>query len=371
MDPNLKNAVDQIGLADVVITQLRNEVNTIQTALNSTQTQLAAVRADLSTAQSSLTAAQAQITLDRAAIDGLTAEVARLQAIIDAGTPVPPPPPPPPPPTTTGLPPLIGSSAPTEVWEPRKQAVEAFGGKYEARRLFMQALSDNPTTLLNACAQQNLVPIVSYKPGTWASVANGSQDAALKVLADRLNAFNKPAYLVFHHEPDQKSDPKNVGEGGSGVDFGRMQAHVADYFHQRCPKVRVGVLMNGWWFTAKNGGFSDSEIEVWLPKSTRDKLDFIGADDYNAEGADEKAIERIKRRVAWMARVGYDGPTAVGETNGWVPTDLTDVFSYAKTSPKFANSFVLVWDSQGTTYQPLSATGMVDDMGKIVRDWRK
>lgn len=284
-------------------------------------------------------------------------------------------------PPASGLPPLIGSSSRVEDWAARKAMLEATGGRLEARRVF------NPGGLtdaglvgkLQACVDEGLVPVVSFTTGsfTWAQIAAGSADAAITTAANRIKQVmaGRPIFVTVHHEPDQQNDAKTVGEGGDGADFGRMLARAADRIRAIYPQAKVGPILNGWWFSAQARGFTDAQIDYWIPAAVRARFDFIAADHYAALDESESSASRIRRQVAWMDRVGFVGPMGIGETNGWTPADLTGAFGFAKTSERFRGGFVLLWNSTvpnatPTDWKPVHETGLLDDFQAILRAWR-
>jgi hypothetical protein len=269
---------------------------------------------------------------------------------------------------------LIGMSAPSNLWSTRSREVEATGGQLEARRLFCSPMNQDKTDELEVCIVEGTVPVISYKPGpyTWAQIISGNADSTLKTQANRIKESwgNGRVYIVVSHEPAKQADsPETKGEAGAAKDFTPMLLKVKSVMKPILPNAEFGPIMNGWMWSAQSRGFSDADFENWLPKAKIGELDFIAADDYNSEGSSEKAIDRIKRRTAWMDRVGYKGYTGVGETNGWVPEDLNSVFNYAKTDPHFKGGFCLVWNSTGDAYRPLPETGLLDDFQKILVNW--
>lgn len=293
-----------------------------------------------------------------------------LSLTLNHQTPAPPPP-------SAGMPPLIGSSSRDTDWNTRKAMLEAGGGKLEARRLFAASMTDDLTSLFNEAAAQGHVPVFSFKPSpyTWAQIANGQATSGLTTVANRLAAYNRPVFVTCSHEPGKQSLGAMQGEAGTAADFGRAMAYLADWFHQRCPKVKVGPIMNGWMFSAQARGFSDAELDVWLPAATRAKIDFVAADHYAAQDETEKALTRLQRQVAWMKRVGFTGSAGVGEANGWTPSDLTGLFGYAKTEPLFRDGFVLLWNSTVSNptpedWRPVHETGLLDDFQSILAGWR-
>lgn len=335
-------------------------------AIDDLKAAVTAVEDELMKAQDDLDAEQAQHAADNVAatarITALQAEVATLTAAL-AECEDPEPPPPPPPTLTHGL---IGLSAPDSLVKQRMAAAESLGGKVEAERIFSSSMTVPNTRIRDAIAAGRH-PIVSFKPGTWASVANGNSDSTLRNLATALQGFGAPLTVVFHHEPDEQSTPVDQGEGGSASDFARMQSRIVDVMRPLAPSVKFAVIMNGWWWTDQARRLTDAQIEVWLPRSLRDKLDVIAADDYSPQTG-EPAVIKIRNRVAWAKRVGGVKGTGVGETNAFTATNLRDTFAYCKSEPLI--KWACVWDSTGDAYKPLSETGLADDFAEIVRDWR-
>lgn len=279
------------------------------------------------------------------------------------------------------MPPLIGSSSRVADWEERKVMLEATGGHLEARRIFLGSITDTDTVgMLQACNNQNLVPVVSCAVGgtfTWAQIRAGNADGAITTLANRIKNTmgTRPIYVTINHEPDKQSDPKTVGEGGDGADFGPMLVRAANIVRGIYPQAKVGPILNGWWFSAQARGFTDAQINYWMDASARAQFDFIAADHYAALDESERAITRAQRHVAYLNRVGFAGSAGIGETNGWTPADLNDMFNYAKTNPKFAGGFALLWNStvpnaQPDDWKPVHETGLLDDFQDILANWR-
>lgn len=280
----------------------------------------------------------------------------------------------------TEMPPLIGSSSRVEDWDTRKAMLEATGGQLEARRIFLQSFTDTGTvSMMQACLSQNLTPVISFAITgyTWAQIAAGNADAAITTAANRVKSVlgSRLFYVTANHEPDKQADPKTQGEGGDGADYGPMMVRVATIFRSICPGAKVGPILNGWWFSAQSRGFSDAQINYWMDASARAQFDFIAADHYAALDETERAITRAQRHVAYLNRVGFAGSMGIGETNGWTPADLNDMFNYAKTNPKFAGGFAMLWNSTVPNagpedWKPVHETGLLDDFQNILVNWR-
>lgn len=259
-------------------------------------------------------------------------------------------------------------STPDDLWAQRKAEVEATGGHLEARRIFYGDMSTNVGDVAEAKAE-GLYPVVSYKPGDWGNMAAGQSDATLRTLATNLNGLNIPLSVVFHHEPDQQSDPTNVGEGGTAAEFAAMQSHIIDVMKPLCAKCDFAVIMNGWWWTNQARRLTDAEINVWLPASLRQKLDIVAADFYSPESGEEAAV-KFRNEAAWARRVGSVKAIGIGETNAFNPPQLNNIFAAAKAEPLLNNGWALVWNSTGDTYRPLTETGLLDDFQNILLHWR-
>lgn len=344
------------------------------TRLTVCQAALTDANAKTATLQGQVTALQAAVAADAAMITSLKTDLVLTKAALaDCQSHLPAPDPTPDP--TPSAQPLLGSSAAT--WSTDKPQFESTGGKLQASRLFFTSLTNDPTTGLKNVVAQGVSPVASFKPGnyTWAQIADGAADAAITTLAKRVKAAvaGRRTYLVLHHEPDKQSDPNTVGEGGTGADFGRMQARWSGLIKAVDPTLQVGTIMNGWWFSSQARGFTPAQFQVWLPPSVCQTLDFIAADDYTDPGG-EKAVTRTKNRVALLSAIGFHGYTGTGETNAPYqdpnPADFRAVFDYAKTEPRFHDGFVCLWNGPLVgNYKPVQETGLLDDFQDIVKNW--
>lgn len=267
--------------------------------------------------------------------------------------------------------PLLGMSAPAELWDTRKAQVEATGGRLQARRIFFKSLTVNPTTMIRAARAEGLLPVVSFKLGShsWGQVAAGAADAELTTLAGRCRAASpERVVVILHHEPDQQSTPPDVGEGGTAADFAAMYRRAVPIL-KAAGNVAVWTCMNGWWWTNQARKLTDAQINVWLPPDVRGMLDGISADFYTDQGETETSVMKARNMAAWARRVGGVKVLGVGEFNGFRPTDLTDLTDFVQTDPLYRGGWALVWNSTRTTYKPLDETGLLDDFQEILRTW--
>lgn len=306
-------------------------------------------------------------------IASLTADRDRIQAEFDAyraahpdTQPEPDPEPEPEPEPTKPLP-LLGMSAPADLWTGRKQQAEATGGRLQARRIFLSGLTAG-LGLIEAAHREGLLPVASFKVGNdWAGIAAGRYDTQLKNLADRLKALGKPVVVCLHHEPDEQSTPPDQGEGGTAAQFAGMYRRATPIL-KTADNVQVWPIMNGWWWTDRAARLTDTQIDAWLPRDVRELVDGIAADDYSPEGSEPAAV-KTRNRIAWAKRVGGVKALGIGETNAFTPADLTDVLNIVRDETLFRGGWALVWNSTGGTYRPLNETGLLDDFQQILRTW--
>lgn len=272
-------------------------------------------------------------------------------------------------PTGAALP-LLGMSAPADLWDTRKAQVEATGGRLQARRIFFKSLTVNPTTMIRAARAEGLLPVVSYKLGSysWGQVASGAADADLVTLANRIRSASPlPVVVILHHEPDAQSTPPDQGEGGTSAEFAGMYRRAVPIL-KAAGNVAVWTCMNGWWWTNQPRKLTDAQINVWLPPDVRGMLDGISADFYTDQGETETSVMKARNMVAWAKRVGVK-VLGGGEVNGFRPTDLSYLTDYVQTEPLYRGGWALVWNSTHPTYKPLDETGLLDDFQEILRTW--
>jgi hypothetical protein len=76
-------------------------------------------------------------------------------------------------------------------------------------------------------------------------------------MAAKLDALSGPVFVAVHHEP---------ANDGTAADWSAMQVHPLPILG-RGANVAVGVIGNGWWWSAKAKGYSDAEIAKWITPS--------------------------------------------------------------------------------------------------------
>lgn len=308
-------------------------------ALGQAQQSLALTQVDLVTAQGQTTQALARVR-------DLQAEVARLQAIIDAATP-PPPPPPPPDPEPEPEPVsrvLIGMSASPATWAARVNDT----GRVYARRWFGQAADfNNPATITGRARTslgEGMYPVLSFKVPTvggtadWAGVGAGKYDTQLRGIATALAGLPGRVFVALHHEPQGDGTPAN---------FAAMQRRALPLLGGSA-NVDAGVILNGWWWTGDGRAAkpSDATLREWLPDDVAALCDIVGADTYqdvNSGGTPtEDGGVKARNFAAWAGRRGIRR-LGIGEYNALTAAGVKAVGDVVLNDPRFV--FACVWNN--------------------------
>lgn len=225
--------------------------------------------------------------------------------------------------------PAIGMSAPVDQWSTRLDEVSPPG--VDARRLFAELGSDQgKVNIAKAEILAGRLPILSVKipNNDWAGAAAGKYDALYIDLANRLQALPGKTVLVVHHEP--------IGDG-SPADFVAMQVQLMP-LARPLSNVIVGVILNGFMWSARSQGYSDAEIEAWAPLRLRQAVEVLAADTYHGgtmENPGEDAGVKIARMSAWADRKGYVKPLGIGEFNGLTAAAITNACNAMFADPRF------------------------------------
>lgn len=239
---------------------------------------------------------------------------------------------------------LLGMSAPAASWS---QRVSEVGPGLEARRVFFSSFTASISLATTAC-NAGMSPVMSFKTGsyTWAQVAAGSADAALRALATKINALPCDAFVAIHHEPSAGAGTPTAGEGGTAADFAKMQAHALPILGGAIGgKVKVGPIGNGWWFNTK-GGLTDAQLKVWVSPAVLAAADFVGADTYQGKSTAETVASKIQRMGAWARRTTGVRALGLGEFNMQTTQGMTDATNALGSDPLFA--FGCIWNMDGT-----------------------
>lgn len=152
------------------------------------------------------------------------------------------------------------------------------------------------------------LPWISFKVGSWATFASGSQDAAFKKLLTDLEAASvaaggKPIWLSVHHEPEGSrefgTDESSALDKTSINNWRAVQRHVRDLITATNVKnVAFGCCMMSWSWDVNSGRrpayWVDGMAGVW---------DFFGVDCYNDTKSPD--TQKFADMAMWKALVAH------------------------------------------------------------------
>ena len=198
-------------------------------------------------------------------------------------------------------------SAPSSEWSSRL----AQTGGVDGRRVFDQLSTyESAVTLARSEVAAGRMPILSFKipNNDWAGAAAGNYDATLRALTAALAKVPGKVFVTIHHEPS--------GDGTPAA-YAAMQRRVLPILSPPA-NVEAGVIVNGFWWSAKSQGLTDAEISQWLPADILRLSEIVAADTYQGgttASPGENAGVKISRMSAWATRVGVTR-LGIGEYNG-------------------------------------------------------
>jgi hypothetical protein len=245
-------------------------------------------------------------------------------------------------PSVTGGTALLGMSAPLQFWNER---VSEVGPGLQARRLFFTSFDASISKAQDSC-NAGMYPVMSFKTGSysWAQVAAGNADAALQALHTRLAALTCNSFVAVHHEPSKD---------GAAADWAAMQVHALPILGGAAGgKIKVGVIGNGWWWSATKKGFSDGEIAAYITPGVKAVSDVIAGDTYQMTATGEDAATKIRRMAAWAHRVGGVKALGVGEFNAPTAASISSALKALAADPMFA--WGCLWNADLNTVSVLS-----------------
>jgi hypothetical protein len=230
---------------------------------------------------------------------------------------------------------LLGMSAPQSTWA---QRVKEVGPGLESRRVFVLSFTGSLGVATAAC-NAGLFPVISFDTGSysWAQVANGNADAALRALATKLDALPCNVFASIAHEPWNK---------GTAADWSRMQAHALPLLGAPA-SVKVGVIANGWWWSSTTKRLTDAQIATWIPRSVINVSDVIASDVYQAIATGEDPAIKIKNFAAWARRVGGVKALGLGEFNAATAKGITSTTTALGGDSLFA--WGCLWNANGNS----------------------
>jgi hypothetical protein len=217
-------------------------------------------------------------------------------------------------------------SAPDSQWDARL----AETGPVEARRIFGSL--DSPSGALQIAAGEvaaGRMPIVSFKVpnNDWAGVAAGKYDAQLRDLTSRLAALKGKVFVTLHHEP--------VGDG-TPANYAAMMEHALPILGAPA-SVEAGPIVNGFWWSNNQQGYTDAQIAQWLPPAVLNVSELVAADTYQGgtpTNPGENAGVKIRNLSKWATRVGVQH-LGIPEYNGLDAASITAAGDAVLADPRF------------------------------------
>jgi hypothetical protein len=246
-------------------------------------------------------------------------------------------------------------SAPLNMWAERVREV---GPGLEARRLFFTSFDASLSKAAETC-KAGMYPVVSFKTGgySWAQVAAGNADGALRALAARLAALPCGVFVAIHHEP--------ATDGAAAV-WAAMQVHALPILGGPAGgRIKVGVIGNGWWWSAAKKGYSDAQIADYITPGVKAVSDVIAADTYQMTATSEEAAPKIIRMSAWARRVGGVKALGIGEFNAATAAGITNAMNALAADPLFA--WGCLWNSDGSTATALTGARLTAFRAALAR----
>jgi hypothetical protein len=233
-------------------------------------------------------------------------------------------------------------SAPLQFWD---QRVSEVGSGLEARRLFFTNFDASLSKATDTC-NAGMYPVISFKTGSysWAQVASGNADAALRTLATKLAALPCDVFVAIHHEP---------ATDGAAADWAAMQVHALPILGGVAGgEISVGVIGNGWWFSPSNQGLSDAEIGAYITPAVKAVSDVIASDTYQMTTTSEEAAPKITGMAAWARRTGGVKALGLGEFNAATAPAITNATNALAADPLYA--WGCLWNADLSTVTHLS-----------------
>jgi len=136
-----------------------------------------------------------------------------------------------------------------------------------------------PNSVIKESRRTGHIPLISWRPQLlapantwldWSDIASGVHDARINEVASALVAWNRSAYFVFHHEPENAF---RHGHCGTQSEFAAAYDHVRTRFEAMgVTKLKYVCTLQRVTYDGANGGAT-----AWFP----DAADMVGVDGYN------------------------------------------------------------------------------------------
>lgn len=245
---------------------------------------------------------------------------------------------------TAPAPKVVGMSAPASLWSKRLGEVGSCG--VEARRVFASLQSNGraQSTVIEQAKAAGMMPVISYKVPSVATLVAGGYDAWLTATRSYLDSLDVPVTVTFWHEPHNDMDPADF-RAGSQKFLDLMRSPTT-------PDIKVGPILNGWLLDNKVSTFAS-----YTSKTLLSQWDFVAVDSYQSGTASQPGTKLPARAVpllaSWMDQQGFpDKPIGLGEYNGFTAAAIKAAGEAILSTPEVW--FGLAWNSEGSSYAPLT-----------------
>ena len=239
---------------------------------------------------------------------------------------------------------IVGMSAPASLWSQRIKEVGSCG--VEARRVFASLQSDGraQSTVIAQAKAAGMMPVISYKVPSVATLLNGGYDSWLKATRAYLDSLNIPVTVTFWHEPHGDMPPADF-RAGSQKFLDLMKSSTT-------PEIKVGPILNGWLLDNRVADFTS-----YTSKSLLTQWDFVAVDSYQSGTVAQPGSKLPARAVPllanWLDQQGHPNkPIGLGEYNGFTAAAIKAAGEAILSTPEVW--FGLAWNSEGDSYAPLT-----------------
>lgn len=229
---------------------------------------------------------------------------------------------------------LMGMSTTAATWDTQLAQVGACG--IEVRRIFGHLSADGTggkSGQIEDAVDAGMMPIISYKVPSVASLNRGSYDSWIAQTKLYLDSLGTQVTATFWHEPHGDMTPLQFRQGST-----RFLALQSD-------TIAVGPILNGW--------LLDRRVNDWASYTSTSLLrswDFLGFDTYpsgsSATNPGLSAARAIPAVETWLDQRGFpDLPMGIGEYNGFTPETIAETGMAALSTPEVW--FASLWNSVG------------------------
>jgi hypothetical protein len=282
-----------------------------------------------------LTAALAQNEQDQVAIAELVKEVARLQAIIDAGTP---------PPVPAKLMPWGCSTDRRARLEADQKATFTAERCYDQPGMHASGAAGVPNKISDTHIMQvpaGYLPVYSFKTSDWIAAANQTGPAAVDFEAF-LRSIDRDVIIIPNHEPENDARGTVSGKTQAQAFVGMVTNYCLIAKRVNNPHVQMWINLMGWWIDNIGSGGTENS-EKYIPAGANKDFQLgISWDNYQTSAS--STINTIFDKAAALS-AKYGSAFAIGETGTTIDSTAW-VNAVSKYCDEKKAAFACYWPSQ-------------------------